>query len=93
MTGLSMDVIELTWRQRAYGKEPLELASRSCVIVQGVMCLLWCLLYTFPTVYTSCSGLNENGSHKLLCLKAWSLGSGTAWEELGGVALSEEVCH
>lgn len=26
-------------------------------------------------------------------LKAWPLGSGTAWPELGSVALLEEVCH
>jgi hypothetical protein len=40
-----------------------------------------------------CGGFNENGSHRLICLKAGSPGSGTVWEGLGGVASLEEVCH
>ena len=40
-----------------------------------------------------CGCLNENGSHRLLCLDAWSPVKGTVWEGLGGVALLEEVCY
>jgi hypothetical protein len=38
-------------------------------------------------------GLNENGPHRPICLNTWFLASGTHWEELGGVALPEGVCH
>ena len=30
---------------------------------------------------------------KLMCLDTWSLVSKAVWEELGSVALLEEVCH
>jgi hypothetical protein len=36
-----------------------------------------------------CGCLNRNGSHRLTYLNAWSLGSGTTWEKLGGMALLE----
>lgn len=38
-----------------------------------------------------CGGLDENGSHRLVCLNAPFPVSGTVWEGLGGVVLSEEV--
>lgn len=41
----------------------------------------------------SCGGLNGNGPHRLICLTAWALGSGTACEGLEGVALFKEACH
>ena len=37
--------------------------------------------------------LKENGPHRLMYLNAWSSVSGTAWEELGDKAFSEEVHH
>ena len=44
-------------------------------------------------VLALCGGLNENGSHGLIYLKACSPVGGTFWEGLRGVALLEEVCH
>lgn len=38
-----------------------------------------------------CGGLDENGSHRLVCLNALFPVGGTVWEGLGGAALSEEV--
>lgn len=37
-------------------------------------------------------GLNENGPHRLVYLKAWSSGSWHYLRGLGGIDLSEEVC-
>jgi hypothetical protein len=37
--------------------------------------------------------LNENGSHRFMCLNVWSPVARTAWERLGGMVLVEEVCH
>jgi hypothetical protein len=37
--------------------------------------------------------LNEKWPPKLLCVNTWSSFGGTVWEELGCVALLEEVCH
>jgi hypothetical protein len=37
--------------------------------------------------------LNENGSHRLVYLKAYSLVGGTVWEVLRGMGLLEEACH
>ena len=41
----------------------------------------------------SYSGLDEIGTCRLTPLNSSCLAGGTLWEELGGVALSEEVCH
>lgn len=38
-----------------------------------------------------CGGLNENVSHRLRCLKTESPVGGTAWGDLGVVALLEEM--
>lgn len=37
--------------------------------------------------------MNENGSHRLVYLKAYSLVGGTVWEVLRGMGLLEEACH
>ena len=37
--------------------------------------------------------LNENGSHRFMCLNVRSPVARTVWERLGGVVLVEEVCH
>ena len=42
--------------------------------------------------FTLCSGLDENGPHRLKCLYAWLLVVGNVCKGLGGVALLE-VCH
>jgi hypothetical protein len=43
-------------------------------------------------VPSSSGGLNETSPHKLICLNTLSLVSGTIWEGLEGVFLSEELC-
>ena len=40
-----------------------------------------------------CGGLNENDSHGLICLTAWSAASGTLWEGLRDAVLLEEASH
>ena len=40
-----------------------------------------------------CGCLNKNGLLRLMCLNSWSSVSGTLWEGLGGVTLSQELCH
>lgn len=44
-------------------------------------------------VKTGCAGLNMNASHRLIYLNASSPLGRTVWEGLGGVALSEDMCH
>ena len=43
-----------------------------------------------------CDGLNRNSLHRVMCLHAWPIGSGTI-RKCGligvGMALLEEVCH
>lgn len=41
--------------------------------------------------YRGCGGLEENGSHWLIHLSAWSLDGETVWKGLEGVALLSEV--
>jgi hypothetical protein len=41
-------------------------------------------------IHTEPGSLNENGLHRLLCLKAWPSVGGTVWEGLRGVVLLEE---
>ena len=57
-------------------------------------CLLPCLLLQgrlYPLrLY---GGLNENSSHRLICLNNCSLVGRTVWEGLGGVVLWEKVHH
>jgi hypothetical protein len=38
-----------------------------------------------------CGGLNQNGSHRLICLNTCPPVNVTVWEELAGLALLEEV--
>lgn len=54
-----------------------------------------CTKYFIRKIYkqAKCGGLIENGSHRFVYLKAWLLVSGTTWEGLEGVALSDEVYH
>lgn len=40
-----------------------------------------------------CSGLNENGPKRLICLNAWSTVGRTVWEGFGDVAVLEEILH
>lgn len=40
-----------------------------------------------------CNALSKNGLHRFMCLNIRSSVGGTVWYGLGGVALSEEVCH
>jgi hypothetical protein len=40
-----------------------------------------------------CGGLNENGTHRLICLNAQSPLGRTVWEGLGGVASLKEMCY
>jgi hypothetical protein len=46
-----------------------------------------------PIITNGCGGLNKNGTHGLIYLNAWSLGSSAILERLRGLALLEEVCH
>jgi len=47
-------------------------------------------------LYSGCSGLNRNDTHKVMCVNVWPIGKDTIrrhdliWV---GVALLEEVCH
>lgn len=68
-------------------------------------CCLFCFFLTcscwFWAVYPlirqtpnmACDGLNENGPHRYLCLRAWSPVGGTVSKGLRGMALLEKVCH
>ena len=40
-----------------------------------------------------CQGLNENGTHRCICLSTWSPVGGIIWEGVRGVVLMEEVCY
>ena len=66
----------------SYGKAPTgsHLKSRG---------FIWCKFsYHSPLGKKArCGGLNESGSRVLIDLNALSEVAGTAWEELGGVAL------
>lgn len=44
------------------------------------------------THVTLCGDLNENDSHRLIYMYAWSPVGGASWEGLGDMALLEEVC-
>ena len=40
-----------------------------------------------------CQGLNENGTHRCICLSSWSPVGGIIGEGVRGVVLMEEVCY
>lgn len=46
-----------------------------------------------PFLLGCCSSLNENGSHRLIYLSAWSTVGRNFWQELGGMVLLEEVSY
>ena len=49
------------------------------------------MISLYNRIKQKCASLNENSSHMLICLNAWSLLGGTVWEGVGGVALLEEM--
>ena len=65
------------------------LELKACAILPGICKNLDSLCF----INYLCDGLNKNDPHKHIYLIVWSLGSGTTWEGLGGVALLEEMCH
>ena len=46
-----------------------------------------------PLFLIWCLGLDENGTHRLICLNVCPLVVGLFGEGIGGVVLLEEVCH